>query len=265
MAGAEAVATARARSELGTRVLVGVAAGIVAIGAVWLGGALLWALLTAVALVALIEWGALVGAGRLALALALVVLAGGLASAAPGMWGTDRSSVALLLIAALLLAMVPRCGAVALGIAYVGLAAIALLYLRDQPRGVLLALWTLAIVWATDIGAYFAGRAIGGPKLAPAISPAKTWAGLIGGMVAAGAVGALIGAAGHLPVATWWLGAPLAVVAQAGDLAESALKRRAGVKDSGRLLPGHGGVLDRVDGLLPVATLVAAIAANGSL
>jgi phosphatidate cytidylyltransferase len=121
-------------------------------------------------------------------------------------------------------------------------------------------LWLLAAVWATDIGAYVAGRTIGGPKLWPAVSPNKTWAGLVGGAAAAGAAG----------VATAWLVEPvqpgflgpfsaaLAVVAQGGDLAESAVKRRFGVKDSGRLIPGHGGLYDRVDGLIAAIVLVAA-------
>jgi phosphatidate cytidylyltransferase len=131
--------------------------------------------------------------------------------------------------------------------------------------GFALALWTLAIVWATDIGAYFAGRAIGGPKLAPVISPNKTWAGLFGGMVLAGVAGGAITFFGHLPVLTYWLAPLLAIAAQLGDLAESGMKRRAGVKDSGHILPGHGGLLDRIDGMLPVAILVAALVANGNL
>ena len=113
----------------------------------------------------------------------------------------------------------------------------------------------IVVTWATDIFAYFAGRAIGGPKLAPRISPNKTWAGLIGGMAGAAAVRLArppgcfeIGAALPLARRRRW-----ALIAQAGDLYESWVKRRAGVKDSGTLLPGHGGVLDRLDGLLAVA------------
>jgi phosphatidate cytidylyltransferase len=162
------------------------------------------------------------------------------------------------------MALFPKAATTALGVGYIGTAAIAILFLREQPNGFLLALWTLVVVWATDTGAYFAGRAIGGPKLAPVISPNKTWAGLIGGMIAAAIVGGLIAGFGPLPATALWLGAPLAVAAQLGDLLESAMKRHAGVKDSGKLLPGHGGVLDRIDGLLPVAIIVAAFVANGS-
>ncbi len=124
------------------------------------------------------------------------------------------------------------------------------------------------MVWATDIAAFFAGRGMGGPRLAPAISPNKTVAGLIGGVIAAAVAGAVVAvildarwAADALPFLLAGLGAILAVLAQAGDLFESWLKRRAGVKDSGTLLPGHGGVLDRLDGLVPVAVVVALIVA----
>ena len=101
------------------------------------------------------------------------------------MWGTDRSTEALLLILSLLLLLVPRSARIAWGAAYLGSGAIGLMFLRAQADGFALTLWTLLVVWATDIGAYFAGRSIGGPKIAPAISPSKTWAGLIGGMIAA--------------------------------------------------------------------------------
>jgi phosphatidate cytidylyltransferase len=125
------------------------------------------------------------------------------------------------------------------------------------------ALWLLAIVWATDIGAYFAGRAFGGRKLAPRISPSKTWSGLFGGMFAALVVGATLGDRAGIEGVPLWIGAPLAVLAQLGDLAQSAMKRRAGVKDSSNLIPGHGGVFDRIDGLIPVAILIGALVAAG--
>lgn len=141
-----------------------------------------------------------------------------------------------------------------------GLAALgALLWLRHQPGvGRETILWILVCIWATDIGAYFVGRMAGGAKLAPRISPGKTWSGLIGGMAWAAAGSAMMGYAFglgetvHLAIA----GAALAIVGQAGDLLESAAKRRAGVKDSGRLIPGHGGLLDRIDGLMAVLVAV---------
>jgi phosphatidate cytidylyltransferase len=252
------------RSELGRRVGAGVAAALVALAALAIGGLAWWLLAAALALVGLAEWGRLVGAERSRFVLSALVLGVALVAAAPTAWGPDRSTTALLLILSLLLMLLPRSAGAAWGAAYLGTAAIALLFLRDQPDGFALTLWTLLVVWATDIGAFFAGRRIGGAKLAPRLSPNKTWAGLGGGMAAALLVGGVVAMLTGLPRPALWLGAPLAVVAQAGDLFESALKRRAGVKDSGAVLPGHGGVLDRVDGLLPVAILVAALLANGS-
>jgi phosphatidate cytidylyltransferase len=125
--------------------------------------------------------------------------------------------------------------------------------------------WIFLLVWATDIGAYFAGRGIGGPRMAPRISPGKTWAGLAGGMVCAALAGAgfgLLSGASRLG-ALAAMSAVLAGVSQAGDLAESAVKRRFGVKDSGKIIPGHGGVLDRLDGLLFATTGVGALALFG--
>jgi phosphatidate cytidylyltransferase len=136
----------------------------------------------------------------------------------------------------------------------------AIVWLRAQPDGGRsMVFWLLAVVWATDSGAYAVGRWLGGPRLAPRISPNKTWAGLLGGMASAALVGGLmagvLGAAG-LAVAAL-VGGGLAVVAQAGDLGESLVKRRFGVKDTGALIPGHGGLLDRVDGLLAATPVVA--------
>ena len=128
-----------------------------------------------------------------------------------------------------------------------------------------LVLWAMVVTWATDIGAYAAGRAIGGPKLAPAISPNKTWAGLAGGVAAAALFGWLIASTEILALGQPFvlLGGLMAVLAQAGDLYESWEKRRAGVKDSGAILPGHGGVLDRIDGLLPVVLATLAVPMAG--
>jgi phosphatidate cytidylyltransferase len=146
------------------------------------------------------------------------------------------------------------------GIPYVALPVLALVLLRtDNVWGVHAIMWLMLVVWATDTFAYFAGRIIGGPKLAPVLSPKKTWAGLLGGMAGAALVSSIY-AAFWLPswMALAGVAAALAVVAQLGDIFESALKRRFNMKDSGNLIPGHGGVLDRVDGLV-VAGVVAAI------
>jgi phosphatidate cytidylyltransferase len=143
------------------------------------------------------------------------------------------------------------------GFFYALLPALALLWIRERG-GFNLLMWTFIVTWSTDIGAYFAGRNFGKRKLAPSISPNKTIEGLCGGIVAA----TLFGGAWVLAAG---LGKPLltfppllAIAAQMGDLFESWMKRRAGVKDSGNWLPGHGGVLDRLDGLVPVAVLTAA-------
>ncbi len=147
------------------------------------------------------------------------------------------------------------------GAVYCGIACAVLLALRDLPMG---ALWVLLVVGAvigTDIGAYAFGRTIGGPKISPSISPSKTWAGLLGGIVGATSVVLVITA--YLPVSGFagqpgliLTGALIAVLAQIGDFFQSWMKRRAGVKDSGKLLPGHGGLFDRVDGLLLVLVVI---------
>ena len=156
---------------------------------------------------------------------------------------------------------VPAPAWLALGAIAIGIPCMALDWLRADPDyGQLTIFWLFGVVWATDIGAYAAGRAIGGAKLAPRISPNKTWAGLGGGVISAGLVGYGVAAwfvqAPH-PLTLAGLSAALAVLAQLGDLGESGLKRHFGVKDSGRLIPGHGGVLDRCDGLLSTAPAVA--------
>ena len=152
------------------------------------------------------------------------------------------------------------------GFAYALLPALALLWIRERaPHDLMLLLWVFIVTWSTDIGAYFAGRAIGGPKLAPMISPNKTWAGLIGGMIAAALLGGYWANFTGLSPKLLWLAPLFAVGAQTGDLIESGLKRRAGVKDSGTILPGHGGVMDRLDGLVVVASLTALAVVAGWL
>jgi phosphatidate cytidylyltransferase len=151
---------------------------------------------------------------------------------------------------------------IAIGMAYIAVACWALVGLRknDFLDGLSFALCVIGLVIAVDIGAYFAGRTFGGPKIAPKISPNKTWAGLLGGIAAVTIVIALVMSQGVTKGPPFLqallfaapIGAGIAVVAQAGDFLESWMKRRAGVKDSGKLIPGHGGLLDRLDGHLAV-------------
>jgi len=180
-------------------------------------------------------------------------------------WGGWVSAIGLAAAAALIAQRLPRDRA-RLGayLALILIACHALIDLRDHG-GLVLVLWLLAVVIASDIAGYFAGRLLGGPKFWPAVSPKKTWSGTVAGWALAGAVGAgfmpLLGANAGLIA----LSVLLAFAGQLGDIAESALKRRAGVKDSSTLIPGHGGVLDRFDALLPVAVLAWAMALSGLL
>jgi phosphatidate cytidylyltransferase len=145
------------------------------------------------------------------------------------------------------------------GFFYALLPALALLWIRERDaHGPALLIWTFIVTWSTDIGAYFAGRRFGKRKLAPSISPNKTVEGLYGGIAAATLFGGAWAYAMGLGPALFALAPILAIAAQGGDLFESGMKRSAGVKDSGHWLPGHGGVLDRLDGLVPVAVLTAA-------
>jgi phosphatidate cytidylyltransferase len=142
------------------------------------------------------------------------------------------------------------------GVLYAGAALVAPVVLRHDPHyGFAAIVFLFALVWATDVLAYFVGRAVGGPKLAPRLSPKKTWSGALGGL-AAGA-GAAVAAALWAGVGAWLpaalMGAVLSVAAQAGDLFESGLKRCYGAKDTSRLIPGHGGVMDRLDSFIAAA------------
>lgn len=146
------------------------------------------------------------------------------------------------------------------GFFYALVPALALLWLRDRAdEGFALILWIFIVTWSVDIGAYFVGRRYGRRKLAPSISPNKTVEGLYGGVAAAAGFGAAWTMAIGLTPLLYLLAPLFAIAAQGGDLFESWMKRRAGVKDSGNWLPGHGGIFDRLDGLIPVALLTAAV------
>lgn len=248
-------------SALKLRVASALVLGPLALGVAIVGG---WAfdLLMALTLVLMaIEWRALTKAridGPGAALVAGVTLAVGLAALLLGALERPAEGLALLLAGAPIAAVLAwRLGFPALwtgiGVVYLGLPLLALIWLRSiADVGLVLLMWLLIVVWTTDTAAYFVGRGLGGPRLAPRISPSKTWSGLCGGVLGAGLVGVVAAALAGLerPVQAGWAGAVLALVAQAGDLAESALKRRAGVKDSGSIIPGHGGLLDRADSLM---------------
>ncbi len=198
-----------------------------------------------------------------------VVVGGGLAALALASIGNIWTFAALIAFAASLalvewvrLALFAQPLGTFLGLLYVGAPAASLIWLRAQHEGIHHVLIVFGLVWGADIGAYLLGRSIGGPRLWPAISPNKTWAGLAGALIGA-CVGSAIAvwATTFLAAQAFWMFSPAliacALLAQGGDLFESWLKRRAGVKNSGTLLPGHGGVLDRLDSLVPVAPAVA--------
>jgi phosphatidate cytidylyltransferase len=246
--------------DLGIRVLSAAVLVPLALAAIWLGAAPFVALvgLGAVGLGA--EWVALCHETWRRPAGWLVIVSLGLAVAAAG--GVSAASGLVIAGASAALALVRRRPRLGGGILYIALATIALVWLRADPeagRGNILFL--MLTVWASDVGAYLAGRLIGGAKLAPLISPGKTWSGAAGGLLAAIAVGAgaaRLGGGGTLHAGL--VAALLGIIAQGGDLFESFLKRRFGVKDSGHLIPGHGGLLDRLDGVLTAAPMAAALA-----
>jgi phosphatidate cytidylyltransferase len=262
---------ARARpGQLRQRVVSALALLPLPIAAVWFGWPWLQLVTAAAAAVMAWEWGCLCQRARPgadAAVLVRIVLIGvvvapvaGAALANPGL------AVALSFLGAGVVYLI-ACGAAdleprwaALGTLWVALPCIAFLWLASEKAGGRATLfWVLAAVWATDIGAYAFGYIFGGPRLAPRWSPRKTWAGLAGGMLCAALTGAATARILGISSALWLtlLSAGLAVVGQFGDLAESMAKRRFGVKDSGGLIPGHGGLLDRLDGLLAVAPAVA--------
>ncbi len=146
------------------------------------------------------------------------------------------------------------------GFIYVVTPCTCLIYLRELPDGFTIVTWLLLCVWATDSGAYFAGTTLKGPKIFPQISPKKTWSGLMGGAICAGIVGYLYQLNNHFNEINFFqMSFAIAVVSQVGDFLESAVKRYFSLKDSGNIIPGHGGILDRVDGLVTSSVFVTII------
>ncbi len=230
----------------------------IALYCVWAGGIWFQMFLGGLAVLIAYEWVTIVHRGN-ERSLALHVLAGLTGVFVTESQGLDAASAAVLILWLISVLMwLVRAGEGTiwslLGVFYVGLPMIAFVLLReDGALGPWAIFWCFAIVWSADICAYFAGRAIGGPKLAPRLSPKKTWAGLVGAIFGSMAISAIFATSLGLNVtALIGLAALLTCVEQLGDIFESAMKRRYGVKDSGDFIPGHGGVLDRVDGLLAV-------------
>ena len=240
---------------------------------IWYGGRAFELLLIAAAVGMAWEWVRLCGyatQGLPGLAV-LVSVFGGVSAVA---FGSPSIGLAILAAGTAIAAAAGRGGPkpalLPWGVLYTGLGSVALLSLRvDAVVGLTDTLFLLLVVWGSDIGAYMIGRLVGGPKLAPSISPGKTRSGAVGGLIGAVAAGVAVAMfTRHLdaPMRVAAVAAVLGVVAQAGDLLESLLKRHCGVKDSGNLIPGHGGLLDRLDALLiaaPVAALLALCAGRG--
>lgn len=274
-AGGSPGAPVPARSELTLRIASAAVLSAVALLATYRGGwlfALLW-LCAGVAV--LVEWIAMVRAEpRAALQLILSAALVAFGAVAFALWS-------LPILTAIALGIVAACFGIARtardalwsveGFAYAAIVVVVPIVVREDPRlGLPAVLWMFAVVWTTDIAAYFVGRALGGPRLWPAVSPKKTWSGFGGGLAAG--TGAGVGVA----VLAARFGAPLpmgltslvfvtamaSILSQLGDLGESALKRRFDVKDSSHLIPGHGGVMDRLDGFWAVAAFVGAILAG---
>ncbi|WP_376959126.1 phosphatidate cytidylyltransferase [Azospirillum sp. A26] len=257
--------------DLKVRVLSALVMAPVVLGAVWAGGWVFHALIAFGSVIAVSEWTSIVPSARrlpARLMATIGILVALMVQIVAGPAAGLGAAAAFAVLTAIVGGGSDR-GLLGFGVLYVAVGMAGLMWLRDLPdSGLSLFLFVLFAIWATDIGAYAAGRSIGGPKLAPRISPKKTWAGLIGGMAASALFGWLValsfGAA--RPDIALAVGAATAVVGQAGDLFESAVKRRYNVKDSGQLIPGHGGILDRIDGLLAAAPVLALFhAAVGSV
>jgi phosphatidate cytidylyltransferase len=235
------------------------------LGAVYMGGYWFTALLALGGALMMLEWCGLTGGQRIeakvgSVLLLLAMLVALHLNLAPGILMLFGALAAFVVLGVALIGKnSARVGWLLTGIGYVAFPIAALWWVRAGEGGGLWLLWIFLVVWATDVGGYFAGKGIGGPKLAPRISPKKTWAGLIGGMALSALVSYLMNVIYPFtdsPLGVTLAAALLAVWAQVGDLLESAIKRHFGVKDSGGLIPGHGGLLDRVDGLVFVAPAV---------
>lgn len=250
-------------TQLWLRAVSAIGLAIVTFAAAWAGVLPFAALVLVVALLMSWEWSRVVRNEGVDIALVVHGLSVTVAVALAA-FGLAALSVAVLLIGTIIV-LALEFGARPIlssaGVLYAGLPAVALLWLRgNEPFGFQAVLFIAVVVAATDTAAFIAGRLIGGPRLAPAISPNKTWSGFIGGIAAASAVAAFYAYIIAAPVTALAItGLFMGIVAQIGDLAESALKRAFKIKDTSQLLPGHGGFMDRMDGLVPVAVVLALV------
>lgn len=238
--------------------------GPLALAAVWFGPPWFTLLVLLAAVGMAWEWACMSGAARSLASTTIIGTAAAtviIATLLPASWAISIAIAGAVLVwraCEAVKASAPLSSAA--GTLWVALPCVALVWLDREGGGRTTIFWLLGLVWASDIGAYAFGRTIGGPKLAPSLSPNKTWAGALGGLFCAGLIGVAAAWPGHASIATVvGLSIGLAVVAELGDLAESALKRRFGVKDSGALIPGHGGLLDRLDSLLTAAPVQAIV------
>lgn len=246
------------------RVLAALVLAPVTIVIAWLGGwPWLW-LVTIAAVILYYEWQMIIGVWRNRFIMATGIAALGIAGPFL-MTGGPRLAGAVIAAACAVLFLLARARSlwVVGGFLYATAAFLGAVIVRaDAAYGFVALTFVLLVVWAADIGGYFAGRGIGGPKLWPRVSPKKTWAGAIGGLLASLAIAAGFAAAGQGKLTTLLgLGAVLSVVSQLGDLFESAIKRQFGVKDSSHIIPGHGGLMDRLDGFIAAIAFAALIGA----
>lgn len=259
--------TGRVGKDLGPRVISALILATIAMVTIWSGPLPLAVLLAAIGAIVAWEWGRIVRGAELDAAMAahVTTVIAGIVLTGVGLAGPAIIGVLIGTILTGLLSFGRHSVLSAVGVLFACLPGISLLWLRrDEPLGAMAVYFIVFVVAATDVAAYFCGRLIGGPKLWPRVSPNKTWAGLLGGVAAAAFTGFIFAQLVPGSVASHLLlsGGALALVAQGGDLAESALKRHFGAKDSSGLIPGHGGFMDRVDGL-GVAAITAATWAAG--
>jgi phosphatidate cytidylyltransferase len=242
------------------RIIVALVLAPIAIAIAFAGG-WLWAALVTLATIGLyVEWLGIVGVARETGVVASGVVALAIAGLGLALGRIDESLIALALGLAVVALLSPeRRRWTMAGFLYAAAAEVASVLVRlDQTDGFIALILILLVVWVTDIGGYFAGRGIGGPKLWPRVSPKKTWAGAIGGFVASLVISGGFAAFGFGKTGpVLLLGAILSIASQLGDLFESAVKRRFGVKDSSHIIPGHGGLLDRLDGFVAAIVLAA--------